>query len=166
VRIRGVSASCVSAGAVRYRALAFGRQVLLLSICHICSPDFRSETCLVYFLFLLALTLLLGLIEGLKTGAAWTLDAHSLLGKLASPAERIDFQRTTQQCELSQAGCTFEKLVHFGRLNVMYPPALDAKDMMMRLHVAVVTRNIVQERYLARLPHFAKLLQNPMDCGE
>jgi hypothetical protein len=36
----------------------------------------------------------------------------------------------------------------------------------MTLHVAVVPRNVVQESYLARLSHFAKLLQNPMDCGQ
>jgi hypothetical protein len=94
------------------------------------------------------------------------LGLHSLLGKLAPPAESFDFQRTAQQCELSQAGCTFEKLVHFGYLYVMYPSASDAKDVVMRLHVAVIARNVVQERYLARLSHFAKLLQNPMDCGQ
>jgi hypothetical protein len=94
------------------------------------------------------------------------LGVHSLLGNLAPPAESIDFQRTAQQCELSQAGCTFEKLVDFGYLYVMYPSASDAKDVVMRLHVAVIARNIVQERYLARLSHFAKLLQNPMDRGQ
>jgi hypothetical protein len=66
---------------------------------------------------------------------------------------------------LSQAGSTLEKLVHFGYLYVMYSSAADAKDVVMTLHVAVIARNIVQERYLARLPHFAKLLQNTMDCG-
>ena len=90
---------------------------------------------------------------------------HSLLGNLAPPAESIDFQRTAQQCELSQARCTFEKLVHLGYLYVMYPSASDAKDVMMRLDVAVVARNFVQERHLARLSHFAKLFQNPMDGG-
>ena len=48
----------------------------------------------------------------------------------------------------------------------MYPSASDAKDVVMRLDVAVIARNIVQERYLARLFHFAKLLQNPMDCRQ
>ena len=90
---------------------------------------------------------------------------HSLLGNLAPPAESIDFQRTAQQCELPQVACTFEKLVHFGYLYVMYPSASDAKDVMMRLDVAVVARSIVQERHLARLSHFAKLFQNPMDGG-
>jgi hypothetical protein len=85
---------------------------------------------------------------------------------LAPLAESIDFHRTAQQSELSQAWCTFEKLVHFGYLYVMYPSASDAKDVVMRLHVAVIARNIVQERYLTRLSHFAKLLQNPMDCGQ
>jgi hypothetical protein len=89
-----------------------------------------------------------------------------LPGTLALAAESLDFQRAAQQCELSQAGCTFEKLVHFGYLYVMYPSASDAKDVVMRLHVAVITRKIVQNRYLARLSHFAKLLQNPMDCGQ
>ena len=91
---------------------------------------------------------------------------HSLLGKLAPPAESINFYRTAQQCELSEAGSTLEKLVYFGYLYVMYPSASDAKDVVMRLHVAVITRKIVQNRYLARLSHFAKLLQNPMDCGQ
>jgi hypothetical protein len=93
------------------------------------------------------------------------LAVHSLLGKLASPAERIDFQRAAQHCELPQAGGAFEKLVHIGYLYVMHPSASDAKDVVMRLHVAVIARNIVQERYLARLSHFAKFLQNPMDGG-
>jgi hypothetical protein len=91
---------------------------------------------------------------------------RSVAGKLAPPAESIDFQRTAEQCELSQAGCTFEKLVHFGYLYVMYPSASDTKDVVMRLHVAVIARHIVQERYLARLSHLAKLFQNPMDCGQ
>jgi len=94
------------------------------------------------------------------------LGVHSLLGKLAPPAESIDFQRTSQQRELSQAGCTFEKLVHFGYLYVMYPSASDAKDVVMRLHVAVIARKIVQERYLACLADLTKLLKNPMDGGE
>jgi hypothetical protein len=38
--------------------------------------------------------------------------------------------------------------------------------MVMGLHVAVIARGIVQERYLARLSDFAKLLQNSMDCGQ
>jgi hypothetical protein len=36
---------------------------------------------------------------------------------------------------------------------------------MMSLYVAVITRKIVQERYLARFSHFAELLQDPMDRG-
>jgi hypothetical protein len=87
----------------------------------------------------------------------WVFGVHSFLGKLAPPAESINFYRTAQQCELSEAGSTLEKLVHFGYLYVMYPPASDAKDVVVRLDVAVVARNIVQERYLARLAHFAKL---------
>jgi hypothetical protein len=91
---------------------------------------------------------------------------RSLLGKLASPAERLDLYRTAQQCELSQAGSTLKKLVHFGYLDVMYPSASDAQDVMMRLDVAVIARNIVQQRYLACFPHFAKLIENPMDRGQ
>jgi hypothetical protein len=109
---------------------------------------------------------LLGLIQGSQLGVVWALGVHSLLGKLAPLAKSINFQRTAQQGELSQARCIFEKLVHFGYLYVMYPSASDAKDVVMRLHVAIIARSIVQERYLARLPHFAKLLQNPMDCGQ
>jgi hypothetical protein len=86
------------------------------------------------------------------------LGAHLLLGKLAPPAESIDFQRAVQQCELSQGRCTFEKLVNFGYLYVLHPSASDANDVVMRLHVAVIARNFVQGRYLARLSHFAKLL--------
>ncbi len=48
----------------------------------------------------------------------------------------------------------------------MYPSASDAKDVVMRLDVAVKARNIVQEGYLARFSDFAKLLQNPMDRGQ
>jgi hypothetical protein len=57
------------------------------------------------FLFLLALTFLLGLIQGSQISAA--LNVHSLIGKLAPPAESVDLHRTTQQCKLSQAACTF-----------------------------------------------------------
>jgi hypothetical protein len=69
--------------------------------------------------------------------------ACSLLGNLVTPAESIDFQGTPQQCELSQAGCTFEKLVHLRYLNVMDPSTSDAQDVVMRFHVAVIARNIV-----------------------
>jgi hypothetical protein len=84
---------------------------------------------------------------------------------LTPPAESLDFQRTAQYCELSQAGGPFEKLVHIGHLDVLYPPASDANDMVMRLDITVIARNIMQARYLARLCDLAKLLQNPMDCG-
>jgi len=117
-------------------------------------------------LFLLALMFLFGIIQASQTGAVWALGVHSLLGQLAPSAESFNFQRTAQQCELSQAGSTLEKLVHFGYFYVTYPSASDAKDVVMRLHVAVIARKIVQDRYLARLSHFAKLLQNPMDCGQ
>ena len=96
----------------------------------------------------------------------WTLGVRSLLGDLAWSAKSFNFQRAAQQCELSQAGSTFKELVYFGYLDVMHPSASDAQDVMMRLDVAVIARNIVQERYLARLPHFAKLFQNPMDGGQ
>jgi hypothetical protein len=91
---------------------------------------------------------------------------HSLLGELAPPANSINFHRTAQQCEVSQIGSTLEKFVHSGYLYVMYPSAPDAKDVVMRLHVAVIARKIMQERYLARFSHLAKLLQNPVDCGQ
>jgi hypothetical protein len=39
---------------------------------------------------------------------------RALLGKLAPPAEGFDLKRTAEQCELSQACFTLEKLVHFG----------------------------------------------------
>jgi hypothetical protein len=96
----------------------------------------------------------------------WGLGVQSLLGKSAPPAESFNFQRTAQQCELSQAGYTLKNFVHFGYLYVMHPSTSDAQHVVMRLDVAVIARNIVQERYLARLSHFAKLLQNPMDCGQ
>jgi hypothetical protein len=91
---------------------------------------------------------------------------HSLLGKLAPSAESINFQRTAQYRKFSQAGSTLEKLVCFGYLYVMYPSASDAKDVVMGFYIAIITRNIVQQGHLARLSHFAKLLQNPMDCGQ
>ena len=106
-----------------------------------------------------------GIIEGSRIRASWLFGVGSLLGKLAPLAERVYLQRAAQECELSQAGDTVQKLVHFGHLYVVHPPAPDAKDVMMRLDVAVIARNIVQESYLARLSHFAKLLQDPMDCG-
>ena len=85
---------------------------------------------------------------------------------LTPPAESLDLQRTAQQCELSQTGYSLKKFVYFGDVYVMYPAASDAKDVVIRLHVAVIARNIVQERYLARLSDFAKLLQHSMDCGQ
>ena len=71
------------------------------------------------------------------------LRVYSLLGELAPAAEGFNFHRAAQQCELSQTGCAFEKLVYFGYLYVMYPSASDAEDVVMRLHVAVIARNIV-----------------------
>jgi len=91
---------------------------------------------------------------------------HSLFSSLAPSAESIDFQRTAQQRELSQAGGTFEKLVNLGYLYVPYPSASDANDVMMRLHVAVIARDVVQRRYLACLSRCAKLLENAMDCSQ
>jgi uncharacterized protein with GYD domain len=91
---------------------------------------------------------------------------RSLVCELAPPAESFDLQRTAQRCELSKAGCTFEQLVNFGYLDVVYPSAADAEDMVMRLDVAVIARNIVQQGYLVRLSHFAKLFENPMDCSQ
>jgi hypothetical protein len=112
------------------------------------------------------MTFLRGVVQGSQIGVVWALGVHSLLGKLASPAESINFYRAAEQCELSQAGFTLEKLVHFGYFDVMYPPASDANDVVVRLDVTVVARNIVQECYFARLAHFAKLLQDPMDCSQ
>lgn len=91
---------------------------------------------------------------------------HSLLRELASLAESLDFQRTAQQCELSEAGCAFEELVHFGNLDVLYPSAADAEDVVVRLDVAVIAGNVVEEGYLAGLADFAKLLENAMDGGQ
>jgi len=85
---------------------------------------------------------------------------------LALPAESFDFYRTAQQRELSEASFTLEKLLHFGYLDVVYAPASDAKDVVMRLDIAVITCHVVQKRYLARLSYLAKLFQNPMDGGQ
>jgi hypothetical protein len=93
-------------------------------------------------------------------------EARSLLGDLAASAERMDLQRTAQQCELSQAPGTFDKLVHVGNLDVVYPPAADAKNMMVRLDVAVIASDIVQERYLARLTDVAKFVKDAVDGGQ
>jgi hypothetical protein len=90
----------------------------------------------------------------------------SLSGKLAAPAESVDFQRAAKQCKLSKVVCTFEKLVRFGYLYVMNPSASHTKDVVMRLHVAVIVCNVMEERYLARLSRFAKLLQGPVDRGQ
>jgi hypothetical protein len=90
---------------------------------------------------------------------------RSPLGKSAAPAESLDFQRTAQQCELPQAECTFEKLIHFRYFDVMYPSTSDAEDVVMSLHVAVVACSIMQQGYLACLTRLAKLFQNPMDGG-
>jgi hypothetical protein len=130
------------------------RHVLVLSILVQRFVDFGSETRVVCFFKVSDWC-------GVSVGRA-----YPLFGKLAGPAESFNFQRAAQQCELSQAGSTLEKLFQLGYLDVMYASASDAKDVVMRLDVAVIARNIVQERYLARLSHFAKLLENPMDCGQ
>jgi len=92
-----------------------------------------------------------------------TLGVRSPLRKSAAPAESIDFQRTTQQCELPQAVCTFEKLIHFRYFDVMHPSTSNTKDVVVSLHVAVIACSIVHERYLACLTRRAKLFQDPMD---
>ena len=91
---------------------------------------------------------------------------QSLIGKLASPAQRVDFQRASQQCELSEAGRTFEQPVHLGNFYVMYSPALHAQHVVMRFDVTVIARGVVQQRYFARLSYVAKLLEDPMDRGQ
>ena len=92
--------------------------------------------------------------------------AHPLFRKLAAPAESLNFKRTAKQCKLSKVGYALEKLVRFGDLYVMYPSASHTKDVVMRLHVSVIARNVVEDGYLARLSHFAKLLQNPVDRSQ
>ena len=92
--------------------------------------------------------------------------ARSLFGKLAAPAESLDFQRAAKQCKLSKVWGTFEKLVCFGYLDVMDPSASHTKDVVMRLYVSVIARNVVEEGYLARLSHLAKLLEDPVDRGQ
>ncbi|HKV53669.1 MAG TPA: hypothetical protein VJN94_03410 [Candidatus Binataceae bacterium] len=91
---------------------------------------------------------------------------RSLLCQLASPAKSVNFQRAAQQCELPQAGFTLNKFVYLGYFDVLYPSASDAKDVVMGLHVAVIARKIVQQRYLACFSYFAKLLKNPMDGSQ
>ncbi len=91
---------------------------------------------------------------------------HTLARSLTALAESLDFQRTAQKRELSQTGCTFEQLVHLGYLDIIHPSAANAQDVMMRRHVAVVARQIVQQSYLAGLSDLAELLQDPMNCSE
>jgi hypothetical protein len=45
----------------------------------------------------------------------------------------------------------------------MYSSAPDAKHVVMRLDVAVIARDIMEEGYFAGFADFAKLLENPMD---
>jgi hypothetical protein len=130
------------------------------------TPDFRSETWLVCFLFTTNPDVSARTDPRISDWCGVVFGLRSLLGKLAPFAESLNFQRTAQQRELSQAVCTFEKLVHFGYLYVVYPSSSDAKDVVIKHHVAVKARNVVQERYLARLSDFAKLLQNSMDRGQ
>jgi hypothetical protein len=87
----------------------------------------------------------------------------ALLSNLATAAERVDLERAAQQRELSKVGGPFQQPVHPGYLNVLYSSASDTKDVMMRFHVAVIARDIVKQRYLARLSHLAELLENPMN---
>ena len=65
--------------------------------------------------------------------------------------------------QTAQARGTREELFHSGYLYVMYPPASDAKHVVMRLDIAVIASHFMQERYLARLPCFTKFVENPMD---
>jgi hypothetical protein len=140
----------------------------LLLISHILVlTDFGSETCLVFIQFSASPDVSLRTHpRDLRLGMLWALAARSLLGKLAGPAEGLDFQRAAKQCELSKVGGTFEKLVRVGDLYVMDPSASHAKDVVMRLHVAVIACDVMEERHLTRLSHFAKLLQNPVDRGQ
>jgi hypothetical protein len=140
----------------------------LLLISHILVlTDFGSETFLVFIHYFASPDIPFRTHPGiLRFGAVWARAARSLFGKLAAHAESLDFQGAAKQCKLSKVRRTFEKLVRFGYLYVMYPSASHAKDVVMRLHVAVVACNVVEERYLARLSHFTKLLQNPVDRGQ
>lgn len=91
---------------------------------------------------------------------------HSFFGKLAALAKGFDFHRAAKQGELPQAVSTVEKFLHFRNLDVLYPSAAYAEDVMMRLDVAVIAGNVVQEGYLAGLSHRTKLLENPMDGSQ
>jgi hypothetical protein len=140
----------------------------LLLISHIfVLTDFGSETCLVFIQLSASPDVSLRTYPRvLRPGVVRALAARSLLSKLAAPAESLDFQRAAKQCKLSKVGGAFEKLVRIGYLDVMDPSASHTKDVVVRLHVAVIACNVVEERYLTRLSHFAKLLQNPVDRGQ
>jgi hypothetical protein len=73
-------------------------------------------------------------------------------------------QRSSANCP--RLGVPSRSLSTSGYLYVMYPSASDAQDVVMRLHVAVIARNVVQECYLARLSDIAELLENPMHRGQ
>jgi hypothetical protein len=91
---------------------------VLFLISHILAlTDFGSETCFVFIQFSASPDVSLRTHpRDLRLGMVWALAARSLLGKLAAPAEGLDFQRAAKQCKLSKVGRTFEKLVRFGDL--------------------------------------------------
>ena len=107
-----------------------------------------------------------GLIRRCRFGLLSARGVPSLVRKLAALAESLDFQRTAQQGKLPQAGCAFEERVYFRHFYVLHPLASHAHDVVVGLHVAVIARNIVQERYLPSLTDFAKFVQDPMDRGQ
>ena len=67
---------------------------------------------------------------------------------------------------MAQAGGTFKQFVDVGYIYVIDPLTSYADHMVMRLDVAVVTRCIVQQGYLACLSHLAKFVEDSMDRGQ
>jgi hypothetical protein len=90
----------------------------------------------------------------------------STLLQAAPFAHGLDFERAGEEFELAKMWDTLDERVDLGHLDVLNPPAANAKYMMMRFNMAVIARTTMKRSDLARLADLAKLFENPMHSGQ
>ena len=78
-------------------------------------------------------------------------------------AKGIDLHRAAQQRELPEAVFPFDESVRLRHLDITDLFALHTDDVVMRLRMTIVTRALMQRRYLARLADLAELLEDAMN---
>jgi len=81
-------------------------------------------------------------------------------------ANRIDLHRAAEQRELPQTVFSFDEFVCFRHLDITDLFALHTHYVVMGLCVAIVTRALMQRRYLASLADVTELLEDAMNRSQ